>query len=398
MAAYTENLNLKKPAQEDFYNVDDFNENFQKMDDFAGRKDNPHGVTKSQVGLDKVDNTSDVEKPVSTAQATAIASAKKAGTDAQNGLNTHIANKSNPHGVTPEQVGAVPELLGNSNDTKINFLFGDHRRLTNHVDATVPNLPIESNYLHMYTSHGSSVDTCLSMPTDYGYDVFYYSAYDKTWRKIADASKFLPLVGGVISGNAVGLNGGYGQVYCDGNNINIFSKNATNKNAGRYLGVYNNKNGLHDSVTMTEIAEDGSHKTYRIYGEHNAALFGIPQVEIVSYVGTGTYGADNPTVISFNRKPTVIIPLGRYGSTSNGGVTWNMFQYVSEPCSILTEHITDSFPTNPNMTTGYSTSLALGAMAKWDDAVNKLSFYNKHSAATQANVAGYEYFYMGITL
>lgn len=33
---------------------------------------NPHKVTKKQVGLDKVDNTSDSEKPVSTAQAEAI--------------------------------------------------------------------------------------------------------------------------------------------------------------------------------------------------------------------------------------------------------------------------------------------------------------------------------------
>lgn len=35
--------------------------------------DNPHGVTKSQVGLGNVDNTSDADKPVSTAQAAAIA-------------------------------------------------------------------------------------------------------------------------------------------------------------------------------------------------------------------------------------------------------------------------------------------------------------------------------------
>lgn len=34
--------------------------------------DNPHGVTKSQVGLGNVDNTSDINKPVSTAQQAAI--------------------------------------------------------------------------------------------------------------------------------------------------------------------------------------------------------------------------------------------------------------------------------------------------------------------------------------
>lgn len=50
MATNTENLGLIKPTQEDFYNVDDFNQNFQKIDDFLGRKDNPHGVTAEQVG------------------------------------------------------------------------------------------------------------------------------------------------------------------------------------------------------------------------------------------------------------------------------------------------------------------------------------------------------------
>lgn len=48
----------------------------------AKQTDNPHKVTKTQVGLDKVDNTADVDKPVSNKQSEAIAEAKKAGTDA----------------------------------------------------------------------------------------------------------------------------------------------------------------------------------------------------------------------------------------------------------------------------------------------------------------------------
>lgn len=51
-------------------------------DTHAGTKSNPHKVTAAQVGLGNVDNTADEDKPVSTAQATAIAEAKKAGTDA----------------------------------------------------------------------------------------------------------------------------------------------------------------------------------------------------------------------------------------------------------------------------------------------------------------------------
>lgn len=76
-----------------------------KVDSHMGNKANPHEVTKAQVGLGNVNNTSDADKPISTAQATAIAEAKAAGTTAQTNLTTHIQNKSNPHGVTRDQLG-----------------------------------------------------------------------------------------------------------------------------------------------------------------------------------------------------------------------------------------------------------------------------------------------------
>lgn len=102
--------------------------------------------TAKEIGLDKVNNTSDIDKPISTATQTAlnnkvdkvdnkslvadseisklealnsqsdlekaIADAKKAGTDAQTNLDTHTASTSNPHKVTKVQVG-----LGNVDNT-----------------------------------------------------------------------------------------------------------------------------------------------------------------------------------------------------------------------------------------------------------------------------------------
>lgn len=82
-----------------------------EFDDHTANKENPHEVTKAQVGLGNVDDTSDANKPVSTAQATAIADAKKAGTDAQSNLTAH-KNAENPHSITPAMIG-----LGNVNDT-----------------------------------------------------------------------------------------------------------------------------------------------------------------------------------------------------------------------------------------------------------------------------------------
>lgn len=69
-------------------------------------------LTPEFIGLGNVDNTSDMDKPVSTAQAAAIADAKKAGTDAQGAIDTHVADKNNPHGVTIAQIGAAPSGYG----------------------------------------------------------------------------------------------------------------------------------------------------------------------------------------------------------------------------------------------------------------------------------------------
>lgn len=76
-----------------------------KVNNHIANKSNPHGVTKSQVGLGNVNNTSDADKPVSTAQAAAIADAKAAGTAAQTSINSHAGRKDNPHTVTRAQLG-----------------------------------------------------------------------------------------------------------------------------------------------------------------------------------------------------------------------------------------------------------------------------------------------------
>lgn len=75
-----------------------------KVNNHIANKSNPHTVTKTQVGLGNVNNTSDADKPVSTAQATAIADAKAAGTTAQTSINSHAGRRDNPHVVTRAQL------------------------------------------------------------------------------------------------------------------------------------------------------------------------------------------------------------------------------------------------------------------------------------------------------
>lgn len=75
------------------------------LDAHIGNKSNPHNVTKAQVGLGNVQNLAPADMPVSTAQAAAIADAKAAGTEAQTDLNTHANRRDNPHNVTRAQLG-----------------------------------------------------------------------------------------------------------------------------------------------------------------------------------------------------------------------------------------------------------------------------------------------------
>ena len=68
--------NLKTTTNEQAFDITSNTNNIAstntKINNHIANKNNPHGVTKSQIGLGNVDNTSDKQKPVSTAQANAI--------------------------------------------------------------------------------------------------------------------------------------------------------------------------------------------------------------------------------------------------------------------------------------------------------------------------------------
>ena len=82
------------------------------IDAHANLTNNPHNVTKAQIGLGNVDNTSDNDKPISTATQSALdlkADASSVYTKTQSDANfepknaniqSHIASFSNPHNVT----------------------------------------------------------------------------------------------------------------------------------------------------------------------------------------------------------------------------------------------------------------------------------------------------------
>ena len=141
-------------------------------------------ITKGDVGLGKVDNTSDAEKEVSAKQATAIADAKKAGTDAMSALNTFKNTKGQANGIASlDANGRVPlAQLGNL-DTSLYIIPSDNK---------LPTTGIQSNKIYLIKDAKGE--------TQNAYREYIY--VNKAWEEIGwlktdiDLSGYAKLAGG----------------------------------------------------------------------------------------------------------------------------------------------------------------------------------------------------------
>ena len=98
---YLESMNT------DITDIENIKSDVEELQNHVSNKSNPHEVTKDQIGLENVDNTSDADKPISTATQTALNEKANA-----SDLTSHTSDIDNPHQVTKEQVG-----LGNVDNT-----------------------------------------------------------------------------------------------------------------------------------------------------------------------------------------------------------------------------------------------------------------------------------------
>ena len=110
--------------------VADVSEVIEHIDDY----DNPHRVSKTQIGLDNVDNTSDVNKPISSATQTALDNIEAS-------LDSHVDDKSNPHEVTKSQVGL--SNVDNTSDLNKPISTATQDALDNKADLVDGKVPSE---------------------------------------------------------------------------------------------------------------------------------------------------------------------------------------------------------------------------------------------------------------
>lgn len=104
---------------------------------------NPHNITKEDIGLSNVDDTSDLDKPISIATQEALDSLNSSLTGisvsleeglskASEELRTHVRNKENPHNVTAEILGLG--LVDNTRDLEKPISYAVQAELDNKVN------------------------------------------------------------------------------------------------------------------------------------------------------------------------------------------------------------------------------------------------------------------------
>lgn len=303
MAENTKFLNLKKPTPEEFYNIEDFNENFQKIDDFA----NGIKLTKEQVGLGNVDNTSDADKPVSTAQAEAIETARA---EVQTNLNNHTWNTANPHGVTASQIGLgdVPNVKTNdqtptyteattltnlTSGEKISVAFGKIKKaitdLISHLADTTK---------HNKSARGGAIG--LNATTSEGGAVGYSASATLTGGAIGHSAS--ATTGGAVGSSAKTSNGAAignsaQTVDASGNAIDAVQLGSGRNPNPRTLQIYNYQ--LMDANGF--IPAERLPITYK-------------KIIVGTYTGTGTYvsGQETPTNIKAGQSTIQFPSYPRY--------------------------------------------------------------------------------------
>ena len=241
--------------------------------------------TAELVGLGNVDNTSDMDKPVSTAQAEAIAKAvAESGSSSQGNLDAHINNKSNPHGVTAAQSGAVPitrKVNGKALSSDITLSAADVGAYDLSLGKLIPNNADLDTYLELgsyYSTNATATATLKNAPaTGAGFKLVVEQGYGASHR-IQKA--IFNTTGRILWRYAVGSSWtGWLEAYTTGNKPTAADVGAVNQNAV-YYGSTAKKNvdDLTDGLALVACSTSLNPELYNLFGTFAYVMTGFSGV------------------------------------------------------------------------------------------------------------------------
>jgi hypothetical protein len=162
----------------------------------------------------------------------------------------------------------------------------------------------------------------------------------------------------------------------------------SDSSSGAYIRLSHKiaKENLSEALKFALIG-NGTTSSYNIFGEHNREAMGVTKTEFGSYVGTGTYGANNPCSLTFQWTPKIIVLYGEI-TYQNGDTQYSHF-WDNIDFGILPTSYTGRQGFGITSTSG----TAIGFAKKTN---NTIFWYNTQSALHQKNESSCTYHYMAI--
>ena len=234
---------------------------------------NPHSVTKSQVGLSNVDNTSDAAKPISTAQQTALNTKQNTLTNPITGTGT--VNKISKFTSAGEIGDSVITELANGN-------LGINKTNPNNILDIVPGASFTGETLRVNGGVGQSGDL--------------FSIYSKTGSRILGID------------NNVNVNFGTGVYF---NNSGFFANLITARSSGSQLRLIGRSNP-NSALPSVNISADSGLNDADIAVQLGASDGGKMVIQKIGNVGISTGSPSEKLDVIGNIKLSGIHILGQY--------------------------------------------------------------------------------------
>ena len=234
------------------------------------------------------------------------------------------------------------------------------------------------------------------------YDCYMHNVSNgvvKEWN-VLHGDKLLYTTGGTMTG-PLELGGGKGKISADEESTSVEAiKDSENKRGLNVVNPSNEDVGIENSLKFESI-KDGNKQEFNVFGEHNASAFSLAKIAMGSYVGTGTYGKNNPNSISCDFEPK-IVKIYTVNHCDDGD-----FDYITEKTTFLVEH---------NLTTSHKSDSNPSGVSYYDGRVkmeistsnNKVMWYANETkkdpnggpgfefASFQCNASGKTYYYVAI--
>lgn len=337
---------------------------------------NPHQVTASQVGLDKVNNTSDAEKSVKFASE--AASSRKVQypfTIRFKGGSTEGTDLWTYDGSTSRSVNITPDKIGAANKSEIIKIVNAERTLNESTEIYVATDEDITSLVHgmELTIIPSENNTTLQPRLDIN------GLGDKAIR-IGHSFNY-------AATNALKVN--YFQA---GRPVKLkYDANCSLgiQGEGAWILTDKQKTSAQDLYGKVPIESGGTGASTVEEALENLMT---SYVTVVSYVGTGTNSASNPCSLTFDFAPKIIKVLG-YGHTVNGKLYQNgVNNYVLDV--ILCDLFTTEFDENKVISVLASNGSHNIQCKKSEDG-KTISWYGGSDSAG-CNESGYTYYFMAI--